>query len=499
MGLAAGVAHLCTPPNAASSERMSRSNNTAPYDVVVIGGGIAGLTCSYNLRDLNILVLEKNPVVGGRAVSGTYKSFSYARGTEYLGTPESLLKDTVRKLGLSLQEIPSPMDAYFDGKQFYYGGDGIKRYYITNSNKAAYSNFIRLIMSAYENYTEIPDLEYNAQVQALDNITAAEWLRKHAIPDVFINKYNVTTKGLFGATMDEISALSFIPEAAYDFEGIDASDMNVDDYAKFNSEDLFEEYAEAKKQSSGSYSFVKGITELTDKLGEVLQDKIRLGCMATKLVKQNKHYKIYFTDKNGNACSVLATRVVLATPAPVTLKIASEVLSKEKQDIMSTVHYSSYVTIALFSDTPIFDKAFDLAVPDEYFFTDVYDATWVERHYVKAKQSTKEYIASVYIGPKSAYDHSLDRMDDQNLLQNVYQDLNKVSPGASKKVTDYAIERFHYAYPIMSLGAYKRLLDLNNLNTGSIILAGDYMAYPTFEAAMQSGQLAAERVFEDRN
>ena len=43
---------------------------------------------------------------------------------------------------------------------------------------------------------------------------------------------------------------------------------------------------------------------------------------------------------------------------------------------------------------------------------------------------------------------------------------------------------------------HKRLTHLNELNTGSLILAGDYMIYPTFEAASDSGELAAERVMK---
>ena len=36
------------------------------YDVVVVGGGIAGLTVAYRLDNKNVLLLEKEPVAGGR-------------------------------------------------------------------------------------------------------------------------------------------------------------------------------------------------------------------------------------------------------------------------------------------------------------------------------------------------------------------------------------------------------------------------------------------------
>ena len=39
------------------------------YDVVVVGGGIAGLTVAYRLDNKNVLLLEKELVAGGRTLS----------------------------------------------------------------------------------------------------------------------------------------------------------------------------------------------------------------------------------------------------------------------------------------------------------------------------------------------------------------------------------------------------------------------------------------------
>ncbi len=64
-------------------------------------------------------------------------------------------------------------------------------------------------------------------------------------------------------------------------------------------------------------------------------------------------------------------------------------------------------------------------------------------------------------------------------------------------ITGYEFKRFSYAYPVMTPGAYSRLPTLHQLNDDSrLILAGDYMIYPTFEAAADSGELAAEYAFE---
>lgn len=460
-------------------------------EVVIVGGGIAGLTCGYYLEDDDFVILERKSSVGGRTLSGMHNNFTYAKGTEYLGTPESPLVEMIEELGLEPQEIPSPMDAYFDGKNFYYGEEGIKRYLITNSDYDAYEEFTDLVLDAYDSYDEVPDLYYGTKAKRLDNTSARQWLLNNKISEVFINKYNVASKGLFGANLDEISALSFIPEAAYDYDEEDLEEIDYDDY---DEEDLEEEYIEATEEESGSYSFVKGLTELTDKLAEELDDNIRYNSRVTSVVKKGRNYEVSYKEEDGKEVKIIAANVVLAVPAPEALKIASTALSKEKVQLMSQIQYSSYATVALFSEKPIFNKAFDLAVPDDYFFTDIYDSTWMERYYDEDKKDIEESIMSVYVAPKVSTDHSLDTMSDEMLLHNIYKDLDKIFPGASSQITGYDIERFPYAYPVMSKGAYKRLMRLNNLNTGSLILAGDYMIYPTFEAAVESGYLAADEL-----
>lgn len=460
------------------------------HDIVIVGGGISGLTAGYFLKDKDLVLLEKNDTVGGRTSSGHHKQFTYAKGTEYLGEPDDVLAGMVSKLGLEMKEIPSPMDAIYDGESISYGSDGIARHLIKHSDLETYNNFIKLISSEYKHYDEIPDTEYNDRTKKMDYMDAKSWLTANGIPEVYIDKYNVTSRGLFGAGLQEISALSLIPEVAFDYDD-DEHGYVLDDEPG----SAAEQYAEAKKESSNSYTFTKGISELTDKLGQALNGKLRAGSTVTGITRQGENYAVVYTQKGGKQATILARRVVIATPAPVTLKIADAVLSSERKEIMKGITYAPYVTVALFSDTPIFDKAFDLAVPDSYFFTDVYDATWVERFYDQQKKD-RANIISVYIAPKTSHDQSILTMSDHELLKNVYRDLDKIFSAASKKITGYDIERFPYGYPVMSLGAYDRLLKLNNSDDDSIVLAGDYMIYPTFEAAVQSGYYAAEKILE---
>lgn len=453
------------------------------HETVIVGAGISGLTCAYHLKNKDFHILEKNDVVGGRTISGLHNNLVYAKGTEYLGMPEKELSKMIKGLGLSIKEIPSPMDAYFDGKEFYYGSDGLARYLISGSSPSTYKKFVSLLLSENKSYEEVPDLVYNSHVRDLDHISAQNWLLNNSIPNIYLDKYNVACRGLFGASLQEISAYSFIPEAAFDY---DEDDLNYTS----ESFDVEQEYANSQKENSESYTFVRGLTELTNALGNRFASKISLNCTVTKIEQEESHYIITYRNKNGDEKVMTANKIVLSVPAPIAIQIAPTLITGRKKEIMQQIEYSSYATVALFSEIPIFNKAFDLAVPDNYFFTDIYDATWVQRYYDKV--TPNEYIISLYIAPQTYKDHSLNTMNDSDILNNIYNDLNKVFPEGSSRVTGYEVEHFQYAYPVMTLGAYERLIELMKLNIGTFILAGDYTIYPTFESAFDSGYMAAE-------
>ena len=53
------------------------------YDAIIVGGGLAGLTTAYMLRDKNILVLEKEARFGGRVLSEQVDGLTNNIGTQY--------------------------------------------------------------------------------------------------------------------------------------------------------------------------------------------------------------------------------------------------------------------------------------------------------------------------------------------------------------------------------------------------------------------------------
>lgn len=466
----------------------STGSHGKDHDVIVLGGGIAGLTAAWYLKDrYSVKVLEKNDRVGGRTITGIRNGFFYAKGTEYLGEPDGAIQAIIAKLGIQPREIPSPSDVHYHKGQFYYGDDGIALQMIQESSLSEYNRFVRTIQNTFADYDDIPELDVNSEVAKLDNITVREWFDQNKFPEIFKQIYNVSAKGLFGANIDDISALSYLSEIYFDYESAQP----------IASVDELENSDVQGKERTYTYSFGTGITEVTDALAIALGNRVQVSSTVTAVTKDKDGYKIHYMDGSGKSQTLTSRVVVLAVPAPIALQVASAVLKDEQKALMEQVSYSSYATIALFSDEPIFNKGFDLAVPDGYFFTDVYDSTWVQRYYDHSLQGRKDSIMSVYVAPHNYQDTTLLNMSDEQLLGRVCQDLEKIYPGVKGKIVGVDVQRFQYAYPVMTLGAYKRLTRLHEISEGSLLLAGDYMIYPTFEAAVESGFLAYELAVEE--
>lgn len=462
------------------------------HDVIIVGGGISGLTSAYNLKDYNIKLLEKNGYPGGRALSGKYKDYVYAKGTEYLGKPEGALEKIVEELMLKPVQIPSPGDAAYKNDTFYWGDEGLILMHINKSSLDEYNNFVTKIQGLglkYDYLAPDPSIEF------LDDITARDWFEKEGFSMFLQEKYNVSARGLFGAGIDEISALSYIPEIAFDYE--ESKILTKEEAVEL-------ENTPDQDGTDGSVSFVTGITEVADALAKNLGDKVQLNSTVTSVIKKDDIYHVTYLDSTGNSHELTSLAVIMAVPSPVALKLAPELLNNEQKVIMNDVNFAQYITVALFSNEPLFNKAFDLAVPDGYFFTDVYDSTWVQKHYAPPP-TNKTYIASVYIAPVSYKDKELLTLTDNAILKRVYDDWRKIFQNANPEhikndiesvVTGYDIHRFEYGYPVMTNGSHKRLKRLNDINNGSFLLAGDYMRYPTYDAAAETGYDASQEAIK---
>jgi phytoene dehydrogenase-like protein len=86
-------------------------------DVVIVGGGIAGLTAALHLSDLSPLVLESDERVGGRILSKQRGDLALSVGAHMFPPPDSVVGKLVTEFGLEVMPITGSMlNIHYRGK-----------------------------------------------------------------------------------------------------------------------------------------------------------------------------------------------------------------------------------------------------------------------------------------------------------------------------------------------------------------------------------------------
>lgn len=477
-----------------------------PHKVIVVGGGIAGLTAAWKLKKKDIMVLEQWPEVGGRIWEGYYEGFSYARGAEYLGEPWGVLKKIVKKYKLDPIEVIYPSITHynpavpgFKDMTLYHGFDGIAFMHVVedgNDREAldTYNRFMRetteLVDETYD-AGELPhwfDLDH--PVAEYDFVTMREWFQMRGFGETYQNKWDAHARGLYGANMDEVSILMAISELGWEYYDEDPIDMPDETWNEYQT-DLYPEEV---------FTFMGGISEIPQAIANdpKLAGKIQTNAKVTNVEQKGKLYEVTYLDKlTGQTETLESKSVVMAVPAPVVLQIAPTLFEGEKKEILEQIQYCQYVTVNLFSAEPIQNFAFELSTPEDFFVIAFYDSLWAQKWEEPDNPLNDEvFITTAYAAGQTCDENLVDLSDDE-IMDLVMNDLEKVFPGDSSKVLEHQINRFRYAYPLMDLGAYHRIVRLNELNMEKprkVVLVGDYMALPTVEAAMAQAHDAAKKV-----
>ena len=483
------------------------------YQTVIVGGGIAGMTAAFLNSKKNILVLEKWPSVGGRVWDDTYKGFFYARGAEYLGEPWGIMKKIIKKYKLDPIQIISPAICHYNPNvpgyedvDIWNGYYGIALMHVMEDGggNAALDNYnrfqretVELVEETYD-AGELPhDFDLDHPVAQYDYVTMREWFIDRGFGLTYQDKWASHARGLYGANMDEVSILMAISELGWEYDGEEDIDMPEDDWNDY----------ELDQYDTETYTFFAGLSEVPQAIASdpKLEGKVRTNSLVTNVVeksnktkkKEKKLYEITYTDtQSGNEYTVEAKSVVMAVPADIALQLAGDVIPDDAKDIMEDIRYCEYLTVNMMSEEPIQDFTFELSTPDSFWVISFYDSLWVQKLEEPDNPMNDEvFVTTAYIAGRECADN-LVGLSDAEILSRTYEDLEKIFPGASGKVLEYRINRFKNGYPLMGLGAYHKITELNKINMKSktFRLVGDYMALPTMEAAMDQAEFATKKL-----
>ena len=91
-------------------------------EVVVVGGGIAGLSAAWELRDRDVIVLEAERRVGGRLMSERRDPYWLNFGGHVVGGPETATGRLLEATNVEAVELPGVLGGLVLGGRLLAGG-----------------------------------------------------------------------------------------------------------------------------------------------------------------------------------------------------------------------------------------------------------------------------------------------------------------------------------------------------------------------------------------
>jgi hypothetical protein len=396
--------------------QFERPDVTRNIDMVIIGGGVAGLSAAYFLRGKDWLLLEKEDHFGGNAYEEQYQGQFFGTGSAYAYRGD-FGDQLAREIGLKLPFVNCP-DPTIINKTF------VPDTWKTGLDQLPYSKAtIASFRKFRDDVIKINITEKLAELDAqpFSNFTAAYAPELQQWWDGF-------GPSNWGATAEESSALVGL--------------ANVQDL--LNGGD------------SKRVILPGGLGCITHKLVEVLQPKYKermLGNVTVVAVVQDKDGVRVTYIHEGKLTTVAAKIALICTPKHITSRIVLG-LPYEQKAAMRRFRYAPYPVVNVMFDKPVYNRGYDNWCPGNSF-TDFIVADWTVRNTPGYKQ--KFNILSFYTPLRENQRSILLSEDDcKSLAGRVLADFQKLMPELNVNPVEVRIYRRGHPMFMATPGHYTK-------------------------------------------
>jgi oxygen-dependent protoporphyrinogen oxidase len=438
-------------------------------DAVVVGAGIGGLAAAWDLRDLDVLVLEAADRAGGRVRSEPRGPYWLNLGAHVFSGPESATWRLAEEVGVELARVPGQLVAVELNGRIVAGGRpelypfrlplGLReRVALARAGlrlKRAVGGYER---AARPRPGETP-VETRARVLAYgDDRTFADWLGPQP----------GDTAALFRATVTrstaELEEISFGHGAGY-FSLVWNADKGL------------------------SHNVLGGPGRLIEGMVAGLPGRVATGAEVQEVTTEDELARIRYRQ-GGSDRDVLARHVVLATKAFDAARIAPD-LPEDTRRTLESIPYGPTVVMGMItgeSGPMPWDDIYALATPKRAFSM-LFNVVNV----VRPRTPEREPGGSLMVYRSGHAALELFERSDADIERAFLDDLVAVFPEARGLVTETVLLRMPRMLPYVAPGR-AALQPALERSLGRLHLAGDYLGGVYTETAIASGQAAAAAI-----
>ncbi|PFP31052.1 monoamine oxidase [Bacillus sp. AFS073361] len=453
--------------------------------IVIVGAGLAGLTCAYRLKQAGIIatIYEASERVGGRCWTrrNYFKDDQMVeRGGELIDTCHTEIQDIAKELGLKLDHLI--MSEAIGTKPFYFFD---QRPY---SFQEVTDDFIKILPQLQRDLKEAGETTlYNCYTERgyeLDHLSIVDYI-------------NETVPGGISSRFGKLLALAYTVEF-----GADASEQSalnllymLGAVEKMN----FQMYGD----SDECFHICGGNDQIPSLLAKKLQEQIHFNAELIK-IDQHSHHKIKLVFKNNEKeWVVLADKVILAIPF----------------SILKTIDYQNARFCPL-KAVAIEELGMGINTKHHVQFTNRFwnelgnnGETFADTGYQQTFESSRAQpgqsgILVNYTGGENAAQQFA--VTDEKLTETTRNFLDKLEPVLPGSVNNWnglaTIDHWlsnqwsKGAYSYWRVGQYTKFAGILGEREGNIFFAGEHTSikYPGYlNGAVETGERAAQEVIQD--
>lgn len=430
-------------------------------DFVIVGGGMAGLTAAYYLRDHNFLLLEQYDALGGQSRGDNYHGIGYSYGAAYINSVEGLVGELISDLKLSPAKLEPIKNAWRWENSWLSGVEGKQK---------VFSEFKSLLTNCKPIWKElmsgIPVPLTSDSLLKLDAQPFAEFLKAQS--PAFTALIDSYLKASLCGGVDMVSTLAGIATL----------------------EDLVQP----------SYVFPGGNPALAQALANKIRgERTRNGFVwSVDLSAESGGAAVTYSDAQGGMHRVSCRHVIVTTPPLVAARILHHVDDSIKANLLS-FKYGSYLVANILLRKQVFKGAYDNFVTPPYSFSDI---TVAETPYI-AKNLYRQSMGSVltvyqpYV-PSSEGRSILLKGDREALSKSVVAQLIKLIGPIEKDIETVVLSRWGHAMAVCKPGFYARISKFNRAESALTLAHCSTQGIPCAESAIAAARVAANRALGKR-